>query len=183
MRYPAFLLVAALAGCHTTVVQPGPGGPPGGPPIATADPVLSLGAQGLTGYRVLAGANTSIPGGDIGYLITANGQGGYSLYWIDTAGSPAGFQGTVSTDNAFDPNKTIAYSGNENVSFTAANRIDFSGVPGATLEGIEFVAQTDPIYFDLLVDGNHSGFGIYFTGAVSGSLVDSAYNPVAFTSP
>jgi hypothetical protein len=184
MTRTAFLLVAVLAGCRTTVVQTPPqGGPPGGPPVATVDPVLTLGGQGLTGYRISAGANTSIPGGDIGYLITANGQGGYSLYWIDTAGSAATFQGTVSTDHGFEPNQTIAYSGNESVNITAANQIDFSGVPGATLEGIEFVAQTDPVYLDLLVDGNHSGFGIYFTGAVSGTLVDSAYNPVAFTSP
>ncbi len=164
----SFLALLLAAGCH-----PSPG----------SEPVVVLGARGLSGYHVLAGANTAIPGGDIGYLVTANGQGGYALYWTDTAGSPAVFTGTVTTDRGFDPNGTTKVDGSENVVFTAVDRIDFSGVPGSGLQGIQFVSQTDPVYFDLLVDQSHQSFGIYFTGAHSGLVEDSFYNPVAFTSP
>jgi hypothetical protein len=163
----SFLALVIFAGCH---------GPDG-------EPSFVLGARGLTGYHVLAGAQTSIPGGDIGFLVTANGQGGYALYWTDTAGSPAVFTGNVTTDRGFDPNSTTKVSGSEDVTFTAIDRIDFSGVPGSALEGIQFVSQTDPVYFDLTVDGSHQGFGIFFTGARSGLVQDSLFDPVAFTSP
>jgi hypothetical protein len=157
-----------IAGCH---VSP------------DSEPAVALGAQGLTGYHVLANADTSIPAGDIGYLVTANGQGGYALYWTDTAGSPAFFQGTLTTDRGFDPNSTVKVAGTEDVTFTATDRIDFSGTPGSSVQGVQFVSLTDPVYFDLTVEQSHQGFGIYFTGARSRLVQDSFYNPVAFTSP
>jgi hypothetical protein len=69
------------------------------------------------------------------------------------------------------------------VTFTATDRIDFSGTPGASVQGVQFVSLTDPVYFDLTVEQSHQGFGIYFTGARSRLVQDSFYNPVAFTSP
>ena len=45
------------------------------------------------------------------------------------------------------------------------------------------MALADPIYLDLAVDGSRANFGIFFTGAVSGSVRESSFNPVAFTSP
>ena len=169
MRTPLFLLFV-VSGCHVTVQD-------------NSEPAVALGNRGLTGYHVLAGADTAIPDGDIGYLVTANGQGGYRLTFIDTAGSPAVFEGTITTDVAFDPNSTTKYSGAENVTFTANDRIDFSGVPGASIEGVDFVAQTDPIYIDVTVDGSHQGFGIFFTGARTSLVQEAAFDPVAFTSP
>jgi hypothetical protein len=163
------LFVFLVAGCHS---DPG------------SEPVFALGQRALSGYHVSAGAATSIPDGDIGYLITANGQNGYRLTFIDTAGSPAVFEGTITTDQSFDPNGTSKYSGAENVTFTADNRIDFSGVPGASIEGLDFsVLTSDPIYLDLTVDGSHQGFGIFFTGARSSLVQESAFDPVAFISP
>jgi hypothetical protein len=166
MRLP--LLVLCIAGCHVSPDN---------------EPSAILGARAMSGYHVLANGDTSIPSGDIGYLVTANGQGGYALYWTDTAGSPAFFQGSVTTDRGFDPNSTVTVDGSENVTFTAADRIDFSGTPGSRVQGVQFVSQTDPVYFDLTVDQSRQGFGIYFTGAHSRLVQDSFYNPVAFTSP
>jgi hypothetical protein len=165
MRKLLFLFV--VSGCH---VQD------------NSEPAVALGNRGLTGYHVRAGADTAIPDGDIGYLITANGQGGYRLTFIDTAGSAAVFQGTITTDNAFDPNGTQKFSGAEDVTFTAGDRIDFSGVPGASIEGVDF-SSPDPIYIDVTVDGSHQGFGIFFTGARSGLVQEASFDPVAFTSP
>jgi hypothetical protein len=48
---------------------------------------------------------------------------------------------------------------------------------------VDLVSSTDPIYVDLLVDGARSGFGVYFTGADSGTQLSTAYDPVAFTAP
>ena len=163
LAYLSFLL---LAGCH----------------VQSSEPVYALGAQALSGYRLLAGANTSMPAGDLGFLITANGQGGYSLHWTDTAGSLAQFSGSVTTDLGFDPNATVKYGGSD-VTFTSDKRVDLSGAPGADLMGMEFVAQSDPVYYDLYVEGSRQGFGIYFTGAHTQEVQSSDYDPVAFTSP
>ena len=56
-------------------------------------------------------------------------------------------------------------------------------MPGAQLDGVDLVSGSDPIYVDLTVNGVHSGFSIYFTGAQSSLLLTSQYDPVAFTSP
>src|SRR2546425_12036057 len=85
---------------------------------STREPSYTFGSLGLPGYHVSAGSSTSIPDGDIGYLVTSNGQGGYRLAWIDTAGSPAQFDGTISSDGTFDPNGTSKLDGRENVTFT-----------------------------------------------------------------
>ena len=53
----------------------------------------------------------------------------------------------------------------------------------AQLDGVDLVSGSDPIYVDLTVNGVHSGFSIYFTGAQSSLLLTSQYDPVAFTSP
>jgi hypothetical protein len=168
MRLTTLFALLLVSGCYVS---------------STSEPASLLGQQGLSGYHISANANTSIPDGDIGYLVTANGAGGYALYWIDTAGSAAVFSGSITTDVGFDPNSTVKTSGTENVEFTTVKRIDFSGVPGASLQGVEFVSQTDPVYFDLAVDGSRQGFGIFFTGARSGLVQESLYDPVAFTSP
>jgi hypothetical protein len=145
-----------------------------------SEPSLFLGAAGLTGYHVLAGATAVVPDGDFGFFLTADGHGGYQIGWT---GSTSTFAGSVTTDVAFDPSGTVELSRNEVVSFSATNRIDFSGVPGASTLGLSFVAKSDPIYLDLTVAGSHAGFGLFFTGAETRILQHSAYDPVAFTSP
>jgi hypothetical protein len=138
----------------------------------------------MPGYHVLAGASSELPAGDIGFVVTANGQGGYRLTWSDTAGSAAHFSGSITCDTTFDPSQLRGYSGYENVGLSSDNTtITFDSVPGANLDGVDLVSNSDPIYLDLLVDGSHNGFNIYFTGAESSLLLTSSYDPVAFTSP
>ncbi|HZS40633.1 MAG TPA: hypothetical protein VFF06_27560 [Polyangia bacterium] len=146
------------------------------------EPSVILGASQVPGYHLLANVGTEIPAGDIGYLVTANGQGGYRVAFVDTEGSAARFSGSITTDVAFDPTQTFKINGAESVVATSTNRIDFAGVPGATVEGVDCVAQTDPIYIDVQLEGSR-GVNIYFTGAHSGIIETSFYNPVAFTSP
>jgi hypothetical protein len=169
-----WLAIAALlaAGCvvHTN------GGPQN-------EPVVTLGAQSAPGYHIAQGASTAIPGGDIGYAVTANGGGGYRVVFTDTVGSPASFTGTITCDGTFDVNQTQAFGPNTAAQVTAANRIDFSGVPGANVDGIDTVSSTDPIYLTAQIDGSTVGVAIYFTGATTGTVQLSALDPVAFTSP
>jgi hypothetical protein len=168
--------------------QPAPAPSPGPAPAPAPTPQLDaprpLGLQSMLGYRVAAGASAELPAGDIGFVVTANGQGGYRLTWSDTYGSAANFQGLITTDGQFDPSQVRGYSGAEALTIGADYRsISFSSTPGAAVDGVDLVSSTDPIYFDLYVDGARTGFSIYFTGAETGTLVSSAYNPVAFTSP
>jgi hypothetical protein len=184
-------LVAAFAlttsGCFVAADPPpyqgGGGGnpPPSSPALDAARP---LGLAQLYGYPVAAGAAAELPAGDLGFVITANGQGGYRLTWSDTYGSAASFSGSISTDGYFDPAQVRGYSGAENISLSAdSSTISFESAPGSYVDGVDLVSSSDPIYLDLSVDGSRSGFGIYFTGGESGAQLSSDYNPVAFTSP
>ena len=150
----------------------------------TGDPAVPLGAQAMPGYRVRANAASELPANDRGFIITANGNGGYRVAWSDFSGSSSEYTGTISTDGQFDPTQLLPISGHESLTLAADNRsFTFDSTPGGDLDGVDMVSSTDPIYLDALVDGSHVGFGIYFTGAESSLLQSSDYDPVAFTSP
>src|SRR5437764_14251494 len=97
------LLMFGLATIMTTATgcfiapEPVDQGPP--PPVYTPPPATDvaevMGADRQLGYHVSAGAASELPAGDIGFVVTANGQGGYRLSWSDTPGSTAEFAGTI----------------------------------------------------------------------------------------
>jgi hypothetical protein len=187
----SLLLAFALnaTGCFVAA-DPGPepyhggGGSPPPQPTPALDAARPLGTAQLLGYRVEAGAAAELPAGDLGFVITANGQGGYRVTWSDTYGSAANFTGYITTDGYFDASQVRGYSGAEDIQLSAdAGTITVSSTPGSYVDGVDLVSSTDPIYLDLRVDGARSGFGIYFTGGESGAQLTSDYNPVAFTSP
>jgi hypothetical protein len=180
----AGVLVTGATGCIVTPEPVDQGPPPTHYTPPPADQPVVLGAQAALGYHVLAGAASELPAGDIGFVITANGQGGYRLTWSDTLGSTAEFAGTITCDSTFDPTQLKGYSGYETITLSSDNRtITFDSVPGSALDGVDLVSGSDPIYVDMTVNGIHSGFSIYFTGAQSSLLLTSQYDPVAFTSP
>jgi hypothetical protein len=184
-RLLSALLLATLSSGGCIVVDHGGGNADPTPPRAdqAGEPTLSFGKDGYPGYRVLAGSTASIPSGDLGYLITANGAGGYRLVWTDTLGSAAEFHGTITADGGFDMRQTRGFSGAEELTYSAANQITFRSVPGRAVDGVDLVSNTDPIYVEALIDGTRAGVALYFTGASTGALVSSAFDPVAFTSP
>ncbi len=183
------LLAFAVPATGCIVADPGPHGGGGGggnypPPAPALDAARPLGQAQLLGYRVAPGASAELPAGDLGFVITANGQGGYRVTWSDTYGSAASFTGSITTDGYFDPSQLNGYSGAEDIQLSADDgTITFASTPGSNVDGVDLVSTTDPIYLDLRVDGSQSGFGIYFTGAESGAQLNSDYDPVAFTSP
>jgi hypothetical protein len=177
-----FGLVAA--GCVVAPVDPyyDPGPAPAPAPAPQLDAPRRLGDQAMYGYRVMSNASAELPAGDLGFVITANGQGGYRVTWSDTYASAADFQGVITTDGYFDVSQVRGYSGAESIAISPdARSITFESRPYNYIDGVDLVSSTDPIYLDLYVDGAHTGFGIYFTGADTGSTISSAYNPVAFT--
>ncbi|HEX4457390.1 MAG TPA: hypothetical protein VIA18_05445 [Polyangia bacterium] len=172
------LLGLGVTGCFVAPDHGGHGGDGGG------DPARPLGAQNLPGYRVRADAASELPANDRGFIITANGNGGYRVTWSDFSGSSSAYTGTISTDGQFDPTQLLPFSGREQLTLAADNRsFTFDSTPGGGLDGVDLVSSTDPIYLDAMVDGSHVGFGIFFTGAESSLLQSSDYDPVAFTSP
>ena len=180
--------MSSLTGCYVTPTPydggPHGGGGGGGVYVAPSDVAVTLGAAAMPGYHVSAGAASELPNGDIGFVVTANGSGGYRLTWSDTLNSPAHFAGSITCDTTFDPTQLKGYSGYENISLSSDDStITFDSVPGNQLDGVDLVSGSDPIYVDLTVDGSHSGFSIYFTGAHTGELLTAQYDPVAFTSP
>lgn len=177
-------LGVAASGCIVEGTGHDHGGGGGGTTGPVADAARPLGLQQVMGYPVAANASAVLPDGDLGYVVTANGAGGYRVVWSDTYGSPAVFSGQATTDGSFDPAQLQGFSGAEDITLSAdGGTITFSSVPGANLDGVDLVSSTDPIYLDLRVDGARDGFGIYFTGGESGAQRSSDFNPVAFTSP
>jgi hypothetical protein len=136
----------------------------------------------MLGYHLRANAASEIPANDIGFLATANGLGGYRLAWVAFAGSTSTFSGSIGTDGVFDAQQVSGFSGREQITLTSDLReIDFSSVPNDQADGVDFVPSSDPIYVDLRIDGGLAH--IFFTGADSGRVYQSSYDPVAFTSP
>ena len=149
---------------------------------APPDHAEHLGQRQLLGYHVRAGAASEVPDGDQGFVVTANGLGGYRIAWVAFAGSTSVFTASITSDSTFDPASVLGYSGREQVTLSAdAAEIDAQSVPDGTADGVDFVPLVDPIYVDLRIDGAPAN--IYFTGADTSRLRVSSYDPVAFTSP
>ncbi len=164
---------AAAPGC--IVVQPGPG-----PVVTCSPPTFGNSTASYPQVNVYPGLSTSIPAGDIGYLVTANGQGGYRLAWTDTLNSPACFSGIITVQGTV--SQVSGLSGQETLQQSGANQLRFASAPGANVDGIDFVASTDPAYFDLFLDGSLS-VNIYYTDTATQQVTTAPANPVAFTSP
>ena len=151
----------------------------GGP---SPDSAVPLGPRAELGYHVRAGAASEVPSGALGFVVTANGLGGYRIAWVAFDGSTQAFSGSVTSDGTIDPTSVVPFSGREQIDLRpGGSELDFSSVPGAAADGVDFVPSTDPIYVDLRVDGAPAQ--IYFTGADTSRLYASELNPVAFTSP
>jgi hypothetical protein len=141
-----------------------------------------LGARAMLGYHVRAGAASEVPANEVGFVVTANGLGGYRIAWVALTGSTSTFSGSIESDGVIDPATVAGLSGREQIVVRAdGSGIDFSSVPDANADGVDLVPSADPIYVDLRIDG--AAAPIFFTGADTSRLYSSAYDPVAFTSP
>ncbi|HEY2749008.1 MAG TPA: hypothetical protein VGL86_30515, partial [Polyangia bacterium] len=130
------MVLFGVGGC---VVEGSPrgGGGGGGPPLDTPHP---LGTAGVMGYRVAANASAVLPGNERGFVITADGAGGYRVAWSDLPGSHSLFSGTITTDGTFDAAQLRGLSGAEDISLSNDGRsLAFSSAPGVNLDGVDLV--------------------------------------------
>jgi hypothetical protein len=150
-----------------------------GPP---PDGAVRLGARGVLGYHLRAGAASEVPGDAVGFVITANGVGGYRLAWVALDGNASTFSATIETDGTFDPASTLPLSGYETITASADGQtLTAASIPTSLPDGVDFVPSLDPVYIDARIDGAPAD--IYFTGADTSRLRVTALDPVAFTSP
>src|SRR4051794_6908069 len=136
------LIIAALpaTGCFVagdpSPYHDGGGGHPAPTPTPALDAARPLGAAQLLGYRVESGAAAELPAGDLGFVITANGQGGYRVTWSDTYGSAAGFFGTLTTHGHFRVLPGGGYSGARGIHISGDHGgLTLSSAPGSYLHG------------------------------------------------
>jgi hypothetical protein len=126
--------------------------------------------------HVLAGGSLTTPDGQYGFTVTANGQGGYRVAWVDPSLVGLRFHGSVFVHGSF---SQISSTG---MNYATANgeRLDFESAPGAGQLGyVDFVSSTDPITVDVLA-GSQGGT-IWFPD--TNGTVTMTITPATFTSP
>ena len=160
-------VVASLAGCHGRTCAP--------PTFASSSANYPL-------VHVQANGTSGLPAGDIGYIVTANGQGGYRFAWTDTLDTAACFSGIITVQGTLDTAQTHGLSGAEELRFSNAGQLRFASVPGSALDGVDLVSSSESVYLDAYIDGSLS-VNIYFADPASGVIGTTGVNPVAFQSP
>jgi len=127
------------------------------------------------------------PGSQAGYGITANTGGSYRIVWTGDGGSTGSFThftGTVWTSGTFDSFSTgcagqCPLEANDTVSQPAAvtggERIDFDAFASTGLDGFDFTATQEPVYFQLYVDNQLRADLVFF--ASGGQTVSPSTDP------
>jgi hypothetical protein len=129
-----------------------------------------------TARHVQAGGSVTVPNGQYGFTVTANGQGGYRVAWVDAALVGLRFHGSIFIHGAF---SGVSSTG-MNYATASGERLDFESQPGAGQLGyVDFVTTSDPITIDVLA-GSQNG-SIWYPDA-SGAAETSS-TPATFTSP
>jgi hypothetical protein len=138
-------------------------------------------------YRISPGAGTVVePGSQAGYGITANVGGSYRLIWTgdsNASGTYREFYGSVYTPGRFDQVVRGCNSGvcplergdilSSPVNTTGGQRIDFDAFAYDNLDGFDFVADTEPVYFDLYIDGQRYPALVFFPATDRGGAISS----------
>jgi hypothetical protein len=190
MRSLGFLLTVALVGCAAREHDEwgyvpdlaAPVAQDAGAPPSPGDGGAALLGSGraqpaaTTARHILANASIDIPPGQVGFAITADGQGGYRVAWVDTAGANRRYHGSVFVAGSFSQLSSV---GMQYVMATG-ERLDFQSAPGAGTTGyVDFVTSVDPITVDGLV-GSSDATLFYVDGS---GVARSVATPATLTSP
>jgi hypothetical protein len=146
------------------------------------------GPTGPAVHRILAGASAVIqPGTQAGYAITANTGGSYRLVWTGdrgTSGVYRNFTGslwTAGTITDLRPGCTFGECPLEvddvlSEPYRSGNRdqIDFDAITASGIDGFDFVVDTEPVYFDLRIDGVGYPDLVFFPATDNGGAVSTA---------
>ncbi len=142
-------------------------------PVVTGLPDSS----GATAYSLDDGQGvTVLPGTQAGYGITGNTGGSYRAIWTGdaaTSGTYREFTGTIWTTGHFDSftpgcgDNSCPLEANDHidnpVTVSGGEVITFDTFATDGLDGLDFtVTGTDPVYFDLLIEGQRQPTLIFF---------------------
>lgn len=159
-----------------------------GPPVPTDAPVYNMKPNGGTSVA---------PGSQAGYGITGDGAGTFVIFWTGNTqpGNPAvTFEGSIWTPGHFssiflgcsddsctlEPDDVISpvdgsMGGGEHIGFKTTATDD--------LDGLEFFADKEPVYFDLMYDGQRqNGRVVYSNADKMGSFGNPQKIPFGITS-
>ncbi len=143
-----------------------------------------------TTYVVAAGQGVQLPANTAGYAITSGGGGSYRIVWDANGSASQEFWGSIFTTGTFTSAGPCAATvcGLESNDFvsqayavTGGQRIDFDGFASANADGIDFVTSTEPVYFDLLIDGSRSASNVFFISNATGQLATAGTVPFGLT--
>jgi hypothetical protein len=153
-----------------------------GPPSLPSGPGLGSGRarppdqSAQATQHISPGASVSVPDQQYGFTVTANGQGGYRVAWVDAASVGLRFHGSVFVHGSFDQIQSVGM----NYATASGERLDFESKPGAgTLGYVDFVSSTDPITVDALA-GSQPGLFFFVDGNGTSTTTST---PATFTSP
>ena len=130
------------------------------------------------------------PGLQAGYGITANAGGTYRFVWAGGSAATE-FWGSVWTTGHFTmitPGcgaNACPLGAGDFVStaraVTGGERIDFDAFPTTSLGGFDFIADTEPVYFGLILDGTRQPNSVFFPSAATGQISTVAVIPFGLT--
>jgi hypothetical protein len=122
----------------------------------------TLGARAMAGCRLARGAQPALDTQYIGFLVSSDKPGHFSVGWMDALGAATRFSGTVAVDGVIVPGSTHGHIGDEMVRFDAANQISFESAPGSDVAGVDLTTDSDTIYLDGYLNGSRLGFQARF---------------------
>jgi hypothetical protein len=135
-------------------------------------------------YRIAPGLGTSVsPGTVAGYGITANVGGSYRIVWTGDSNVTATyheFWGSVWTRGTFTSltpgcNGHCPLEADDWVSGISAvpggERIDWDTFATDGLDGLDFTADTEPVYFDFTIDGVRYPMLVFFPATDNGGQI------------
>jgi hypothetical protein len=129
-----------------------------------------------TPLHVNAGGSVTVPDGQYGFTVTANGQGGYRVAWVDAAGAGLRYHGSIFIHGSFEQVSSTGM----NYATASGERLDFESQPGAGQLGyVDFVSSSDPITLDVLA-GAQPGT-IWYDDL--NDFAQTIVTPATFTSP
>jgi hypothetical protein len=180
----ASLLLATTAGCGPVTVV----APPGGVIYVTGTDTPYAGGDvpnvpGVDVYTIAPDVGTHVsPGIEPGYGITARADGTYRIVWTGdtgTSGVLREFYGSVWTPGRFTTvvpgcvANFCALEAGDNVSnpveVPGGQRIDWDTFAADSLDGFDFNVDTEPVYFEVFIDGESHPELVHYPDAVTGN--------------
>jgi hypothetical protein len=150
-----------------------------------------------TSYELIVGDTVPVaPGVQVGYALTASDAMVYQLRWTgDAAVTGDGYQnfyGSAWTTGHFTSltpgcvNQACPLESGDYVSaittVEGGERIDWNTDASTGWDGFSFTTDTEPVYFDVFIDGNRHPELFVYAGAPSGTPTNPTASPFGMSS-